>query len=423
MTAAPLRAQPSTVASSPEPFPQPVTARVRKLRIGRRRDIHDLLVSCGSVSSEGRERRLDALFGRVDPVALAESATHHRMASALHLALIHREGIDEEVRAQLAARYRRARRAHLAVLNTLGEAQQVLDGSSVRWLTAKGPVLATNIYERPDLRSYADLDLVVDRRQLVEAVGAFEARGYELLDRNWRLIRDLSAGEVHLRRPGGPEVDLHWHLLFDGDLRQVFDVPMDDLLDRRRVVSVGPLRVPTLDPADTVLHLGMHAGLEGGSILVWLMDLDRAVRGTGIDWDEVVTRARQWNVDLLVGVMLQRARLAFDSPVPRDVERMLLRSRLWRGSLWSADRLFPSGSTTTRGNLATLLTRSSGKTIGQTIATASSGVGARARSALRLGSFDVDRSRDDPLDPDSLRYAHGDEADREAFFAFVTSSR
>ena len=53
-------------------------------------------------------------------------------------------------------------------------------------------------------------------------------------------------------------------------------IDMDELFGRARRVSLDGPEVLTLDPADTLLQLAVHAGLSGGAKLAWLKDIDRA---------------------------------------------------------------------------------------------------------------------------------------------------
>ena len=139
----------------------------------------------------------------------------------------------------------------------------------------KGPAIAERLYPSPDLRVYDDLDIVVAPADFSRAIDAFEASGLELLDRNWDLIRREGRGQLHLRLPLGTLADIHWHLLNREVVRNAFDVLVEPLFERARQIDLLGSPTRTLDPVDTLLHLGIHAALSGADRLLWLKDLER----------------------------------------------------------------------------------------------------------------------------------------------------
>lgn len=181
-----------------------------------------------------------------------------------------------------------------------------LDSAGVRWLVVKGPVLAEAVYSRTSVRSYSDLDVLVHPEDLGIALQALQEARFGLLDQNWGLIASSGRGEVSLTTPNGNLLDLHWNLVNDRRTRRSFALDVRAMVDRRIHVDVDGQSVPALDPLDTVLHLGLHAGLSGGHRLQWLLDLHQAVRWSRCTPEELATRAAQLRLRLPMRVMLDR---------------------------------------------------------------------------------------------------------------------
>ena len=177
---------------------------------------------------------------------------------------------------------------HLLALATLARLASALDAASCPWIVFKGPAVAKLGYPRPGLRSYHDVDALVAPERFSDALDALGAAGFLLADRNWGLVEETGAGQLHLELPGAAPVDLHWHVLFTKELRERFAVPTGELLERSRPVDLGGVAARTLDPCDTLLHLCLHAALEGGDRLCWLKDVDLVARHDPPDWDELV---------------------------------------------------------------------------------------------------------------------------------------
>jgi hypothetical protein len=239
---------------------------------------------------------------------------------------------------------------HLALAADLAR----LRSMPVPFLVIKGPVLAA-LYDDPSTRRFGDLDVVVHAAALPNAIDAMEGMGAQLLDANWDAAIRERWGQVHMRMPHGTLVDLHWHLLNAGRVRNTVAVDMADVWRGVREVQLpgGPVR--TLSVTNTVVHVAMHAGLGGAWQHRWYKDVEATVASFDVDWSEVVQRATAWRVARPVGVALARASAQAGAEVPDSVLDALLGpalrallphvDRVWQPERavheWSAARLWP----------------------------------------------------------------------------------
>jgi hypothetical protein len=272
---------------------------------------------------------------------LVEAGRYHRVLNLVHLALREVPDADDELGAALERYYLHQLGHHLRALDDLRALAEVLRHHDVPWLLVKGPVLSEVVYERPDLRVYHDLDVVVDHGAFPEAIDALEASGSHLLDRNWELIRRERRAQLHLALRLGTVADVHHHLLNRATVRDSLSVPMEALFERAITVTVGDVPVRTLDPTDTLLHLCVHAGLAGGDRLLWLKDVEQSLRRRPIAWDDVVHRARAWRAAPLVAVVLERARSEIGAEVPPEVPPTLFGSPARAAISARIDRAWP----------------------------------------------------------------------------------
>jgi hypothetical protein len=273
---------------------------------------------------------------------LVDAGRYHRVLNMVHLAVKDLPAADQDLLAALERYYLHQMGHHLRALADLRSLETVLSGRAVPWLLVKGPVLSEVVYKRPDLRVYNDVDVVIARPAFSEAIDALEASGFELLDRNWDLIRRERRAQLHLSLRLGTVADVHHHLLNRATVRHSLSIPMRALFDRATTVTVGDVQVRTLDPVDTLLHLCVHAGLAGGDRLLWMKDIEQALRSQPFSWDDTVRRARSWRAGPLVAVVLRRARSETGAAIPSDVIETLFESRS-RGAVSARiDRLWPS---------------------------------------------------------------------------------
>ncbi len=299
---------------------------------------------------------LASLVAQADPAHVARAADFHGVSGCVYHSLRALPGGSPPP--LLERQYHQTLINHLRTLADLAQIAPVLDGLGVPWIVVKGPVLAETVYTRPDLRSYGDLDVVVPSTALGTVLGALEANGAAVVDRNWRLLEERMFGQVLLSLPHGTPLDLHWHLVHDVTMRRRFRIPMADVLARARRTRVARTAVPVLDSVDSVLFLALHACLAGGNRLVWLKDLEQAVRWVAPFWDDIVTRSRAWDVSLPVAVTLGQARSVLGAAVPVDLLDALGGGRGWARIAAAAYGLCPVERALGKRSVARLVTRS-----------------------------------------------------------------
>ena len=223
--------------------------------------------------------------------------------------------------------------------------RSVVDPLTSRWVVVKGPVLAEAYYGEGNLRSYSDLDVLIDPVELGALLDVVTSAGATMVDVNWQLVRQSRRGELNLTLPMGTTLDLHWTLINHEPARSTFALSTSTLLDRSiRLHFTGGVDVPTLDPADTLLHLCLHSALSGGYRLGWLLDIRRVAESGAVDWDAFVQRARRTRLDLVAAAMLGRAQRHAGASISPQVMAALDQGRAWLGLLRVLERLRPLDS-------------------------------------------------------------------------------
>jgi hypothetical protein len=222
----------------------------------------DLLCRC--LSAAQRRRRLDAASAAalVDPAAdlvgLAGLAGRHCITPMLAAC-----AADPELRQRLPEDFclylefvhaENSRRNH-ALRRQLAQAAACLNGIGIEPLLLKGAIrLVDGLYPDPSWRFMRDVDLLVPRDRLSDAVARMASLGY-------RFTRDAASWpEQHkhlppLARDGDAAVvEIHADLLPD---RQEL-CPAEEMLARSRPVDLDGARVRVPDPADQLAHLIGH---------------------------------------------------------------------------------------------------------------------------------------------------------------------
>lgn len=246
---------------------------------------------------------------------------------------------------------------HLRALTDLERLGVSLDAEGVRFLVFKGPALLATVYPGGAIRSYVDLDILIRPADVGRAVAALEADGFVLLDANWPLLISAEVGELRLlSRTGGP-IDLHWRACsptseVPGPLAEV-------LFDRAGPFEVQGRSYLTFSPADTVVHLAVHAATSGGHKRQWLVDLDAALRYAADRCEPGALRAAtdEWEARLPVDLMLRRTHKELGTQRPSELVG-LVRPSSWRALVAVSERLTRNIEADETGSVSMLLSRS-----------------------------------------------------------------
>lgn len=328
----------------------------------------------------GGEPRVPAGSAFAD--ALVRAARHHRVAPLAHVRL--RPG-HPALAARLAEDRDHALAHHVRTAMVLGELNRVL--GDIPWVTFKGPVLSETAHPVAGLRAYRDLDVLVAPSSLRAAASRLRGAGWAVADLSDMLRNPETPGEMHWLSPAGILVDLHWSMVNMASRRRLVAVPTQELLERRVRVRVGLHDVWTLDPADTLVHVALHAALTGGNKLVWLLDVDQLVRRKP-DWPEVARRARDWRAAPHLALMLRRSARVLGTPCPPGLDRMLGTSVAFRAVADVTDVLSPVPRLTREASLARLVARAARPGAVRTVGAAARGVARNVGGRLRPSGAD-----------------------------------
>jgi hypothetical protein len=245
---------------------------------------------------------------------------------------------------------------------------QCLRSSGIPVIVLKGAFLAEAVCGDIALRHMRDVDLMVPRAELPRAQAVLLDMGgvpAYLEDIEWCCRRNAHLPAVVIR---DLVIEIHWTIVTPtGPVR----IDAAGLWDRAQPATIAGVEVLALSPEDLLLHLCLHTSHRDGfkvglrpfsdiaeTIRRFRNETDPEVRhGTtehtenwrvrseprpspdsvlavasvvdsipvpGIDWRQVVERAREWGAARYVGLTLHLARSLMDAGVPDDVLERLV---------------------------------------------------------------------------------------------------
>ena len=219
-------------------------------------------------------RRPSTPLLRLEPHALLALSRRHRVATPV-LARIadaarpSNPALADELTARIKQRSVEALR-HSERLIVLSGA---LTAAGVRHMTVKGPVLAKQIYGSVTARYSKDLDLLVEPTSIKAVEVVLRRIGFE--DRNLSGFGENKYSSKHRSFVGfGMEVEVHTRLL---DVAAQLPLNFTEVWERRVEAKLGPLKLATLSPIDSLLYLCAHGASHLWFRLKWLEDIARII--------------------------------------------------------------------------------------------------------------------------------------------------
>ncbi len=197
---------------------------------------------------------------------------------------------DSRERSSLSREYAQAWIRNQFLLGHVTPALNALHAEGIQTLLLKGAALALTTYERPGLRPFGDVDVLVRPDAAAAARACLERCGWAPFR---RLAPSVLAGLHGLgyTNAHGVDLDLHWHALAECSGPDVDH----EFWNRAVPLQWSGAGTHVLSPADQLLHVCTHGGrFTPIPTAHWIADattiLQRA--GDSIAWDTFISEAR-----------------------------------------------------------------------------------------------------------------------------------
>lgn len=281
--------------------------------------------------------------GALDWDILSQLAQRAGVAPLLYHTLRGQDILPPQVEADLRRAYHyTATRNHL-LLSELRLALERLAQERLPCIVLKGPALLETVYGNLALRPMDDLDLLVRREDVPQAITLFSALGYtpaaearpgatlnyshaQLLRKNvtpsWRSGQALS--EVNGPRAITLPLEIHWRLLESPSYDPRLD--MSWFWQSTKSVMIDGHSALIFAPSAQLFHLCIHLWLHhhGEGMLRWF-DIASLIRThqPQIDWEQLLEQAQACHLLLPLQHTLPRITTEWGVPIPNEVIQKL----------------------------------------------------------------------------------------------------
>jgi hypothetical protein len=258
----------------------------------------ELLLCCARtrVNAETATRIRDLVQEQIDWTYLIETAISHGVMPLLYrnLSSLCPAAMPKPVGGEARDWFHAHVQRNLFLTAELLRLLRVFADHGIPALPYKGPVLARAVYGDISLRSFTDLDILVDKRDIPRAKDLILSEGYRfgvpLTDKQQaarlrsKNCKDFTFTDVQ----DFAKLELHWEFASPS----LFPLDTKSLWDRPSKLNVGGLWVLNLRAEDMLLMLCVHGAKHFFRRLEWICDISELLAASSeISWDEVVGRA------------------------------------------------------------------------------------------------------------------------------------
>jgi hypothetical protein len=253
------------------------------------------LVLARRLSPSTREQALELLSFPVSWPLLLERARGYGITPVIcqNLQALDFRNVPQQARSELTNFYKVNAIRNELLGSELARILGLLGKAGIPAMPLKGIALAESLYDEPAMRFCEDIDVLVPKERIIEAVHIIAAAGYKpdfeepfLLDLLVRYGKDcfLMRETPMCTYP----IELHCGLLWGGELeRGLLKRIWSDAIRK----TVYKAEAFALSAEWEFLYLAIHAARHGQLALKWLIDLDRFCSRSTLDWQSIEQKA------------------------------------------------------------------------------------------------------------------------------------
>ncbi len=287
----------------------------------------ELLLACARTRMDPpTAERLRGLLDReLDWEYILRTARWHGVLPLVHW---HLKGVEPGllpagVPERLRESFEKTQRRNLFLALQLCSILKRFTAEGIPAIPYRGPALAMTAYGHVGLRDFSDLDILVNKQEVLRAKDVLVAEGFRpnvALSQSQEQALVESQHAYSLVRPDrSAMVELHWEI----SPRHVsLLLEPKRLWERLEPVTIAGTTVTTLAPEVLLPSLCEHGAKHMWERLIWICDIAELTRARpGLDWARMVAEARQAASERMLALGLRVAADLLGAPMPGPVRR------------------------------------------------------------------------------------------------------
>ena len=215
-------------------------------------------------------------------------------------------------------------KTNMLMTSELIKVSNLLEENGIKAISFKGPTLSQMAYGDVISRQYVDLDILVEKKELVKTVNLLLENNYENT-----LPLEIISNEICLNtikdftvqnKSSKINIEIHWSL-FESKYDLIFK-KLD--IQKTSDFLINQNKLLTLSNEILLIYLCFHGSKHTWERIEWISDIDRLIRNNEIDFlkiDEFLD-----DNSLLLGLYLSH--ILFDTPLERKYLNKILSEKI-----------------------------------------------------------------------------------------------
>ena len=231
---------------------------------------------------------------------------------------------------------------NLLLYDELSQVLKSFEAKEIPVVGLKGIVLADLVYKNVALRPMADVDLLVQSRNLSETTKTLFKLGFEILPQEKGATVEYMNESHFTKRQGNSKhlpiltVNIHWDLTAPARFKGAITINTQQIISRARPGKIACSNVLVMAPEDQILHVIYHATFQHPFIgLLQLCDVAELVKlkENELDWQALVKTSKNGKAATAAYYFLSSSKKFLGAPIPVWVLKALTPNLLKRSLL------------------------------------------------------------------------------------------
>jgi len=244
------------------------------------------------------------------------------------------ESIPQDYYLKLAGQYYTVAASNAELLVQISRISQILKEAGIEAIFLKGSGFLQNIYDDIGIRKIGDIDILVRKEKAKACRTLLISAGYkEEGHDSGRLHHDKFLLEKDLRRP----IEIHWGLLHTIEEQRKAKIDIEELFQDSIKINSLENPVSILSAEDSLAYRCIDLVDRHSSSFQCLLDISAIIYHKDFDWDKLLRKAKDWQVNGLIYEGLDFARRRSGLAVPLEIMRNLGGSKAFFYNLRHSD--------------------------------------------------------------------------------------
>lgn len=271
----------------------------------------ELLLYCArtKVDTVVKERIISLINEDFDWKHLIDMASRHRLRPLLfyNLNSICPEYVPDGVLLNLKDYYFKNSKKNLLFYGEMLKILKLFNFEEIYGIPYKGPLLAIKIYGNLTLRQFGDIDILIDKNDVLKSKKVLLDNGYIPLfnfDNSTDILLKYYRDYVFINKSNNIVVELHWKF---SPLDFSFSRGFSELFEMTEELTLNGNKILNLENESLILILSIHNAHHYWNRLNWICDLSELIESTNkINWNKIIVKSKEIGANriLLINVFL-----------------------------------------------------------------------------------------------------------------------